>query len=205
LTRLAGHDYYHAPFASTEVEDFVSRGRVMKHSILPWLLVAALAPGCAAIKATQQPSKKDLGVLTMGMPRTHVIAELGAPIWSDERDGDIVDVFAFRQGYSKGCKASRALVHGAADVATFGLWEVVGIPAEALADGTDVRLEVHYDPHQAVRSIEVIKGESAFQPPKLASWWQRRKAAPSQSAEATDAETEVATEDASAEDAPVRR
>ena len=66
-----------------------------------------LAPGCAAVKATQQPGKKDLAVLSNGMARTHVIAELGAPVWSDERDGDIVDVFAFKQGYSKGVKAGR--------------------------------------------------------------------------------------------------
>jgi len=136
--------------------------------------LATLAAGCAAFQATQQPGKKDVSVLTPGMPRTHVIAELGAPLWSDERDGDIVDVFAFKQGYSKGVKAGRALVHGAADVATFGLWEVVGIPAEMIADGTDVRVEVHYDPRQAVRSVEVIKGEKIFAQPKVA-WWQKAK------------------------------
>src|ERR1700749_1418432 len=99
--------------------------RVHRIACTAWLLsaVAAAVSGCAALKATQQPGKKDLGVLNQGMPRTHVIAELGAPLWSDERDGDIVDVFAFRQGYSKGVKAGRALIHGAADVATFGLWE----------------------------------------------------------------------------------
>jgi hypothetical protein len=141
------------------------------------LTVGVLAPGCAAVKATQQPGKKDLAVLSNGMARTHVIAELGAPVWSDERDGDIVDVFAFKQGYSKGVKAGRALIHGAADVATFGLWEVVGIPAESLADGTDVRVEVHYDRRQVVRSVEVIKGDKVFEQPKLAAWWQRQRAA----------------------------
>ncbi len=138
------------------------------------VVVATLATGCAAFQATQQPGKKDISVLTPGMPRTHVIAELGSPLWSDERDGDIVDVFAFKQGYSKGVKAGRALVHGAADVATFGLWEVVGIPAEMIADGTDVRVEVHYDPRQVVRSVDVIKGEKIFAKPKVA-WWQKPK------------------------------
>lgn len=149
------------------------------HSLCCSLLLcaAAFAPGCAAVKATQQPGKKDLAVLSNGMARTHVIAELGAPVWSDERDGDIVDVFAFKQGYSKGVKAGRALIHGAADVATFGLWEVVGIPAESLADGTDVRVEVHYDRRQVVRSVEVIKGDKVFEQPKLAAWWQRQRAA----------------------------
>lgn len=139
------------------------------------LLTAATTSGCAAVEATRQPGKKDLSVLSTGTPRTHVIAELGAPTWSDERAGDIVDVFSFKQGYTKGVKAGRALVHGAADVATFGLWEVVGIPAEMLADGTDVRVEVHYDPQQSVRKVEVIKGQKVFEQPKLAAWWERHK------------------------------
>jgi len=166
------------------------------------LFLASLAAGCAALKATQQPGKKDLGVLSQGMPRTHVIAELGAPIWSDERNDDIVDVFAFKQGYTKGAKACRAFVHGAADVATFGLWEVVGIPTEMLADGTDVRVEVHYDSRQMVHSVEVIKGEKAFQPPKLAAWWQRRKAA---KAHAADKDAGPVDPEIIAGDAPLRR
>ena len=128
---------------------------------------AASAGGCAAMKATQQPGKRDMGVLHDGVPRTHVIAELGTPVWSEKRDGETVDVFTFKQGYAKSTKAARALVHGAADVATFGLWEVVGIPAETLADGTDVQLEVHYTPEQIVSRVEVIKGDKAVNPPKL--------------------------------------
>jgi hypothetical protein len=163
---------------------------------------AVTVGGCAAVKATQQPPKKDLGVLSEGTARTHVIAELGAPTWSDERGGDIVDVFAFKQGYTKGVKAGRALIHGAADVATFGLWEVVGIPAEMLADGTDVRVEVHYDAKQVVRSVEVIKGQKAFEQPKLVAWWNRNRATkPAPQAESTG-DTDS---DALVEDVPLRR
>ena len=128
--------------------------------------VLALAGGCAAVKATQQPDKRDMKVLHRGVPRTHVIAELGAPVWSEEQQGHMVDVFSFKQGYSKPTKAARALVHGAADVVTVGLWEVVGIPAESIADGTDVQLEVHYNADQSVNRVVVIKGEKAVNPPK---------------------------------------
>lgn len=130
-------------------------------------LAAAFAPGCAAVKATQQPSKRNMAVLDHGVPRTHVIAELGAPVWSNQTDDGAVDVFSFKQGFTKTTKVARALVHGAADVATFGLWEVVGIPAESVLDGTDVQLEVHYDPDQAVDHVVIIKGEKAVHPPKL--------------------------------------
>ena len=164
-------------------------------------LVVTVAAGCAAVKATQQPGKKDLGVLSQGIPRTHVIAELGRTIWSSEREGDTVDLFAFRQGYTKGVKAGRALVHGAADVATFGLWEVVGIPAEMLADGTEVRVEVHYDEQQMVRSVEVLKGDKVFQPSKFAAWRERRKAAK----QTTEKDATIADRDVLVEDEVTRR
>ena len=131
-----------------------------------WLVMVS---GCAAYKATQQPDKKNLSVLTPGTPRSHVIAELGAPLWSEERDGKRVDLFAFKQGYRKATKAARALVHGAADVVTGGLWEVVGIPAESLADGRDVKVEVTYDSSRAVRAVEVIEGQDVIAPRRLFS------------------------------------
>lgn len=141
------------------------------------LAVAVLAPsGCAAIKATEQPGKKDLKVLSPGTPRCHLIAELGAPMWTDERDGTITDVFAFKQGYTKGVKAGRALIHGAADVATGGLWEVIGIPAESLADGRDVKVQITYDERRSVRDIEVLQGEDVIHPRRL--FGRKRKAAP---------------------------
>ena len=125
------------------------------------------ASGCAAIKATEQPGKKDFSVLTPGTPRTHVIAELGAPDWSDERQGTTTDVFAVKQGYTKTVKAGRALLHGAADVATVGLWEVVGIPVETLADGTDVKLSINYDCDQRVDTVDVIQGEKVLKKAKF--------------------------------------
>lgn len=131
-----------------------------------YLLCAAATAGvsgCAAVKASRQPDKKDVSVLSQGTPRAHVIAELGKPEWTRERDGVTTDVFSFRQGYSKGVKAGRALVHGAADVVTGGLWEVVGIPAETLADGTQVQVVVTYDDVENVKAVQVIKGQKALE------------------------------------------
>ena len=139
-------------------------------------LLAVSVPGCAAYKATQQPGKKNLGVLAPGTPRSHVIAELGAPLWSEERDGARVDLFSFKQGYRKSTKAGRALVHGAADVATGGLWEVVGIPAETIADGSDVKVEVTYDDRRAVKTVDCIEGQKVLKPRRLFA--RKKKAAP---------------------------
>lgn len=133
-------------------------------AIVMLMLFPVAQGGCAAVKATEQPPKRNLSVLESGVARTHVIAELGAPTWSDEREGETVDVFKFKQGYAKETKAVRALAHGAADVATLGLWEVVGIPFESIADGTDVQVEVHYGQDQMVSSVNVIKGDHVVHP-----------------------------------------
>jgi hypothetical protein len=135
--------------------------------MLSLLCLAALAcgsTGCAVVKATQQPGKKNLNVLNQGVPRTHVIAELGAPVWSEERNGITTDVFAFKQGYSKWTKAGRAAVHGVADFFTLGAWEIIGTPAETVADGTDVKVAVSYDPNRFVESVQVIEGQNIIPP-----------------------------------------
>jgi outer membrane protein assembly factor BamE (lipoprotein component of BamABCDE complex) len=140
----------------------VAQRRLQVFAILLLPLLLGSFSGCAVVKATQQPDKKDLGILNPGVPRTHVIAELGSPVWTEEREGVTTDVFSFKQGYSKPVKAGRALAHGAADAFTFGLWEIVGVPVETLADGTDVQLEVRYDANRMVESVVVIRGEEAI-------------------------------------------
>ena len=156
---------------------------------LYFLSVMAVAglPGCAVMKATQQPEKKDLGILSPGTPRTHVIAELGAPSYSEERDGEVTDVFAFKQGYTKVTKAGRALVHGAADVATFGLWEVVGVPAESLMDGSDVKVAVTYNPDRTVAAVDYIRGQELAERSKT-RWFARirRKTDEAETASSSD-------------------
>lgn len=130
---------------------------------LSLLMAVALliGSGCSVYMAAKQPRAKDLSVLKEGTPRSHVIAELGAPAWSGEKGGNKVDVFAFTQGYSAGAKAGRAFFHGAADVFTLGLWEVIGTPVESVASGTEMKVEVIYDGNDQVKAAEVIepKGE----------------------------------------------
>ncbi len=116
--------------------------------------------GCAAYQASQQPSKKNLALCQQGVPRANLIAEFGPPLYTEElSDGTLTDIFHFRQGYSRGAKASRALVHGVGDVLTGGLWEVLGIPIETLASGSDVKLEIGYDANRNVQWINVIQGD----------------------------------------------
>jgi len=54
---------------------------------------------CSVYMATKQPEKKDLSVLNIGTARSHVIAELGAPIISEETEDGKMDIYKFVQGY----------------------------------------------------------------------------------------------------------
>ena len=113
--------------------------------------------GCAVFMAARQPSKRDLSVLGVGQSRSLLLAELGPPTATETRDGKRVDVFSFTQGYSKPTKVVRAVFHGAVDIATLGLWEVVGTPTEAVFDGTKMALEVTYDANDRVEKIVDIR------------------------------------------------
>ena len=90
--------------------------------------VISLNTGCAAVMATKQPTKKDLSIFNKGVDRSLIIAEIGAPITSEFKNGKRYEIYTFMQGYSKANKISRAVWHGAADVFTLGLWEIIGTP-----------------------------------------------------------------------------
>jgi hypothetical protein len=128
------------------------------------IIIFMFGQGCSVYMAANQPDKKDVSVFNTGTPRTHVIAEAGRPRHTKENaDGTLTDTFVFVQGYSSGSKAGRALFHGAADFLTLGLWEVIGTPVEAVADGTEVQVEVHYDADEKVRNIIALTGDEALE------------------------------------------
>lgn len=122
------------------------------------LVLVGILSGCAVVKATNQPGKKDLTVLNKGTPRESVVAELGTPISTEIKNGQKVDVFNFVQGYSKVTKTARAVGHGVADVMTLGLWEVIGTPVEGIANGEVNQVEVKYNKQNRVAQVIPLKG-----------------------------------------------
>lgn len=128
--------------------------------ILAWLSCGLT--GCAATMAARQPGVKDLTVLQTGTPRGRVIAELGEPLAAYPSDQGGIDVFAFKQGYTRVNRAARALGHATGTIVAGGLWEIAGIPIEAWFDGTDVKLEVHYGPDGRVAHVTVFEGVEAL-------------------------------------------
>lgn len=94
----------------------------------------------------------------VGTHRDLLHAEFGAPITSEIRDdGHKHEIFSFKQGYSTGVKTGRALFHGAADILTIGLWEVVGTPTESVFDGDKMVYSIRYDDKDLVDKVTVLK------------------------------------------------
>ena len=131
--------------------------------ILLIMAVLIMNSGCSVYMAAKKPDKKDLSVFDKGTERAYLIAECGQPVYTETIDGNKKkDIFVFIQGYSDGEKAGRAIVHGAADVLTLGLWEIVATPIEGVEDGTEVKVEVCYDEADRVDYVKILEGEKRF-------------------------------------------
>jgi len=117
-----------------------------------------LLTACSIIKATEQPEKKDLGVLKPGMSRMAVVSELGLPVKQESKNGCRTELYSFKQGYSKAAKFGRAMFHGAADVFTWGLWEIAAGPIQQYFNGEATEVLVNYNSSDRVEAVEYLKG-----------------------------------------------
>ncbi|MBB77119.1 MAG: hypothetical protein CMJ75_21650 [Planctomycetaceae bacterium] len=123
--------------------------------------------------AARAPDKKDLSVLSLGVSRAQVIAELGPPVHQSSDELGDRDVFSFQQGYSLPARVGRATVHAVGDVVTLGLWEVVSTPLESSLTGEGVQAEVRYDRDQYVRRVEYFSGAHLAQGGLTLAPWMR--------------------------------
>ncbi|ENX17113.1 hypothetical protein F889_03489 [Acinetobacter colistiniresistens] len=121
------------------------------------LVIVLSLQGCAAVMASNQPHKKNLSVLEVGKHRNNVISELGAPVTSEIQNGERKEIYTFQQGYSKGARISRTLWHTTADIATIGLWEIIGSPTEIYFNGQQLSYEVVFDDRDNIKSAKLIQ------------------------------------------------
>jgi hypothetical protein len=129
------------------------------------LVLFASAYGCAVNRAANQPDEKDTSLLSAGTPRAKILAEFGAPINTEIKDGKKTDVYSFTQGYSSGAKAGRVFLHGAADIMTLGLWELVGGSVEGAYNGEKVSFQVTYDENDFVKKVLALNEEAKKEVP----------------------------------------
>lgn len=127
--------------------------------LVTFFSIAVTFSGCAAVTALKHPGKKNLSVLSQGTSRENIIAYLGAPV-STEKEGDqTIDIYQFKQGYSGGNKATRAVVHLTLDVFTLFIWELIGWPAEVIIDGNDMTIKAVYDQQKRLSDFTILKQE----------------------------------------------
>jgi hypothetical protein len=129
----------------------------MNRFILAVCLLSTLT-GCSVFMAAKLPDKKNLEVFTPGVPRPVVLAEMGLPAGYEDRNGVRSEVYKFKQGYSQEAKISRAVLHGTADILTFGLWEAVGTPTEYYFSGKDTIVLVTYNQNDRVEAVKYFQG-----------------------------------------------
>jgi hypothetical protein len=121
------------------------------------LAALVLLSACSVYMAAKQPDAKNVDLFKVGTPRAMLLAEFGLPTVAETRDGKKYEIYKFTNGYSTGAKAGRAVFHGAADVLTLGLWEVVGTPTEAVFSGDDTAYQVRYDDNDRVDEVVSLK------------------------------------------------
>jgi len=126
-------------------------------SIMVMILSLLFISNCSVYMAANQPDKKDIGLFAVGTPKNLLISEFGNPISTTTKNGKTIDIYSFLQGYSTGAKVGRTIGHGAADILTLGLWEVVGTPTEVTFDGDKMAYEVTYDDNDRIEKVVVLK------------------------------------------------
>ncbi len=129
---------------------------IRSHFSMFFLVILALE-GCSVGMAMSGKEQKDTSILFPGSPRSVVIAKLGPPETSTKSDeGTYIDSYLIVKGNAP--STGRAIAHGALDVFSLGLWELIGTPIEMGAGHEDTyRIIIHYDKNDKIKNVEKIK------------------------------------------------
>lgn len=119
--------------------------------------------GCSVGMAMSGQEQKDTSILFPGSPRPVVIAKIGPPETSTvNKDGSYIDSYLITKGNEP--STGRAVAHGALDIVTLGLWELIGTPMEMGASGEDVsRYIIYYDTAERIKDIQKIRTDNKEQ------------------------------------------
>ena len=119
------------------------------------LLLVGLLSGCSVGMALSGSENPNLGAIKVGSSRGEVEMHLGSPKSSHTlEDGRRADIYEYEIGNEP--SAGRAIGHGAMDVITLGLWEVVGTPIEGV-QGERYHATITYDRADKVADIQTKK------------------------------------------------
>ena len=128
--------------------------------ILQVVLLGAIlgtTTGCSVFMAMHGKRDANIGALSIGQDRAIVMANLGQPAKTATTDAGRVDIFELQRGNAP--SGGRALAHGAIDVFTFGIWELIGTPIEAM-QGESYTMTIEYDLQDKVKKVYTGEGQT---------------------------------------------
>lgn len=121
---------------------------------LSLLSVSLLCSSCSVVMAAK---KEGVSIEKVQAARTRgQMIACGVTVISSDRlpNGDLIEVYQVQKERGS---AARALMHGALDVGTCGLWEVLGTPIEACVDQTEFySVKVYYNNQDIVQKVELM-------------------------------------------------
>jgi len=136
-------------------------GKIGRLTALTVMLLGgtAVLSGCSVGMAVAGKESPNLAACRVGATQADIQAELGRPTSSQMlQNGDSVCTYEYEVGNEP--SAARAVMHGGMDVLTFGLWELVGTPVEAV-QGQKYEMTVTYDADGKAKAIQTrpVKSE----------------------------------------------
>ncbi|MFH1505108.1 MAG: hypothetical protein ABIH08_06980 [Candidatus Omnitrophota bacterium] len=114
------------------------------------VIISLSLQGCSVFMAMHGKRDGNISAIQMGQDRAIVIANLGEPEKTVTTEDKRVDVFRLQRGNAP--NGGRALAHGALDLLTFGFWEVIGTPIEAM-QGESFTLTIEYNKNDKVEKV----------------------------------------------------
>jgi len=126
--------------------------------LLVFLIFIVLALSSCSVVMSGKTSGTDMKDFTKSTTRSGIVAHDGVTITATETNEQGVIVCEDYLVQKKKGSIMRAVMHGVLDVATLGLWEVIGTPVEMSQGGkTYIPVRVCYNDMQEVEKIEFLQ------------------------------------------------
>lgn len=106
---------------------------------------------CSVGIALNGKKDPDLTVIKKDTDREEVEFQLGSPKEVLSQGADTIAIYEYELGNE--ASAGRAVAHGAMDILTLGIWEVIGTPVE-LSTGSKFEIQITYDQHNKIKSLK---------------------------------------------------
>lgn len=127
----------------------------MRKLIVIVVLMLIVNSGCSVMMAMTGKREPNLSVLNVGQDRGIVVLNLGNPVQTFSKDDMTVDVYEVQFGNAP--SGGRAVGHAVMDVLTFGGWEIIGTPVEAVQGKTET-ITIQYDKNNKIVSVNSVQG-----------------------------------------------